>query len=298
MKRIRTALCLILAAALLAGCAFLPSDSEPETPAPTDPLTGQEQLWPGQRPVAVSIENASDSTTQWGLSAASVVLEARTELQGSTRLCLVYPSVNAVPQVGPVAAGEDLYWRLLVGQQVIPVQRGGGQFDQNYLDYYSLRPVDALEAGRNAFSCPAGWSNAPLWYTSGSALSSALETLNISSTLTESRVTTAASAAADSAMPVAGDLSIDTDSHQVCRAGKAVDLTQREYELLTFLASHPNKVYSRVALMEQVWNYGYVGDDVRTVDVTVRRLREKIEADPANPVYILTRRGAGYYFKV
>ena len=105
-------------------------------------------------------------------------------------------------------------------------------------------------------------------------------------------------AAADSAMPVAGDLAINTDSHQVFRAGKAIDLTQREYELLTFLASHPNKVYSRVDLMEQVWNYGYVGDDVRTVDVTVRRLREKIEADPANPVFILTRRGAGYYFSV
>ena len=104
--------------------------------------------------------------------------------------------------------------------------------------------------------------------------------------------------AAASAMPVAGDLSINTDSHQVFRAGKAIDLTQREYELLTFLASHPNKVYSRIDLMEQVWNYGYVGDDVRTVDVTVRRLREKIEADPANPVYILTRRGAGYYFSV
>ena len=104
--------------------------------------------------------------------------------------------------------------------------------------------------------------------------------------------------AAASAMPVAGDLSINTDSHQVFRDGKAIDLTQREYELLTFLASHPNKVYSRIALMEQVWNYGYVGDDVRTVDVTVRRLREKIEADPANPVYILTRRGAGYYFSV
>ena len=108
----------------------------------------------------------------------------------------------------------------------------------------------------------------------------------------------AASAAASSAMPVSGDLSINTDSHQVFRGGKAIDLTQREYELLTFLASHPNKVYSRVALMEQVWNYGYVGDDVRTVDVTVRRLREKIEADPANPTYILTRRGAGYYFSV
>ena len=108
----------------------------------------------------------------------------------------------------------------------------------------------------------------------------------------------AAAAASSSAMPVAGDLSINTDSHQVFRAGQAIDLTQREYELLTFLASHPNKVYSRVDLMEQVWNYGYVGDDVRTVDVTVRRLREKIEVDPANPVFILTRRGAGYYFAV
>ena len=108
----------------------------------------------------------------------------------------------------------------------------------------------------------------------------------------------APASAAAAAMPVAGDLSINTDSHQVFRGGKAIDLTQREYELLTFLASHPNKVYSRIDLMEQVWNYGYVGDDVRTVDVTVRRLREKIEADPANPVYILTRRGAGYYFSV
>ena len=113
-----------------------------------------------------------------------------------------------------------------------------------------------------------------------------------------SMATPAGTAAADSAMPVAGDLAINTDSHQVFRAGKAIDLTQREYELLTFLASHPNKVYSRVDLMEQVWNYGYVGDDVRTVDVTVRRLREKIEENPASPVYILTRRGAGYYFAV
>ena len=110
--------------------------------------------------------------------------------------------------------------------------------------------------------------------------------------------TASAPTAASNAMTVADDLSINTDSHQVFRGGKAIDLTQREYELLTFLASHPNKVYSRVDLMEQVWNYGYVGDDVRTVDVTVRRLREKIEADPANPVYILTRRGAGYFFSV
>lgn len=103
-------------------------------------------------------------------------------------------------------------------------------------------------------------------------------------------------AMAGGSLAVAEELSIDTDSLQVYRAGRPVDLTTREYELLSFLAEHPNKVYSRVDLMEQVWNYGYVGDDARTVDVTVRRLREKIETDPANPQYILTRRGAGYYF--
>ena len=104
--------------------------------------------------------------------------------------------------------------------------------------------------------------------------------------------------AMNTAAAVAGGLSIDTDSHQVFRDGKPLELTTREYELLTFLASHPNKVYSRIDLMEQVWNYGYVGDDQRTVDVTVRRLREKIEENPASPKYILTRRGVGYYFAV
>ena len=108
----------------------------------------------------------------------------------------------------------------------------------------------------------------------------------------------AAATAAAGAMAVSASLSINTESRQVFRDGRAIDLTQREYELLTFLASHPNKVYSRVDLMEQVWNYGYVGDDVRTVDVTVRRLREKIEVNPASPTYILTRRGVGYYFSV
>lgn len=104
--------------------------------------------------------------------------------------------------------------------------------------------------------------------------------------------------AASSAMTVSGDLSINTENQQVFRGGRAISLTQREYELLTFLASHPNTVYSRVSLMEQVWNYGYVGDDVRTVDVTVRRLREKIEPDAGNPTFIRTRRGVGYFFCV
>ena len=103
--------------------------------------------------------------------------------------------------------------------------------------------------------------------------------------------------AAGAAMSAGGGLTINTESYQVLKHGKPIDLTQREYELLTFLASHPGKVYSRTDLMEQVWNYGYVGDDVRTVDVTVRRLREKIEDDPASPTLILTRRGVGYYFR-
>ena len=96
---------------------------------------------------------------------------------------------------------------------------------------------------------------------------------------------------------MSGDLSINTDSHQVFRAGKAIDLTQREYELVRVLSSHRGQVFSREALMEQVWNYeGYVGD-VRAVDVAIRRLREKVEDDPAQPKYIITRRGAGYYFQ-
>ncbi len=96
--------------------------------------------------------------------------------------------------------------------------------------------------------------------------------------------------------PNKSGLVINTENYQVLKNGKTVDLTQREYELLVFLSSNPGKVYSRGDLMEQVWNYGYVGDDVRTVDVTVRRLREKIEDDPANPARILTRRGIGYYY--
>jgi two-component system response regulator VicR len=94
-----------------------------------------------------------------------------------------------------------------------------------------------------------------------------------------------------------GRVVVDTDLLVVYKDGKALDLTQREYELIRFLASQPGKVFSREALMEHVWNYeGYVGD-VRAVDVAVRRLREKIEDDPASPKFIVTRRGLGYLFQ-
>ena len=91
-------------------------------------------------------------------------------------------------------------------------------------------------------------------------------------------------------------LVIDKGMSAVRKDGKVLDLTQREYDLICFLAAEPGKIFSREVLMEHVWNYdGYVGD-VRAVDVAVRRLREKLEDDPANPVFIVTKRGMGYYF--
>ena len=93
-----------------------------------------------------------------------------------------------------------------------------------------------------------------------------------------------------------GRIQIDTNLLMAYKDGKALDLTQREYELLKFLGAQPGKVFSREALMEHVWNYeGYVGD-VRAVDVAIRRLREKIEDDPAQPQFVVTRRGLGYLF--
>ena len=91
-------------------------------------------------------------------------------------------------------------------------------------------------------------------------------------------------------------LTIDQERATVYKDGAPLELTQREYDLICFLGAQPGKVFSREALMEHVWNYeGYVGD-VRAVDVAVRRLREKLEDDPANPRFINTKRGMGYYF--
>ena len=93
----------------------------------------------------------------------------------------------------------------------------------------------------------------------------------------------------------ANGLLLNQDTYQVTKNGAPVDLTQKEYDLLSYLIRERGKVFSREDLMQRVWNYDYYGD-MRTVDVTVRRLREKIEDDPGKPQYILTRRGVGYYF--
>lgn len=93
-----------------------------------------------------------------------------------------------------------------------------------------------------------------------------------------------------------GRITVDTQAMTVSKDGDVLDLTQREYDLVRVLSAQRGQVFSREALMEQVWNYeGYVGD-VRAVDVAIRRLREKIEDDPAEPKFIVTRRGLGYVF--
>jgi two-component system response regulator VicR len=91
-------------------------------------------------------------------------------------------------------------------------------------------------------------------------------------------------------------LVIDKERHDVFIDGKSAELTQREFELICFLAASPGKVFSREELLHDVWQYEYFGD-LRAVDVAVRRLREKIEADPGQPSHIITKRGVGYYFE-
>ena len=90
-------------------------------------------------------------------------------------------------------------------------------------------------------------------------------------------------------------LVLDPDGFAARKNGVLVELTQKEFDLLSFLMAAPDKVFTREELLDKVWNYDYYGD-MRTVDVTVRRLREKIEDDPGKPAHILTKRGAGYYF--
>ena len=93
---------------------------------------------------------------------------------------------------------------------------------------------------------------------------------------------------------VIGDLSIDIDKFEVKLKGKLIDLTLREFEVLKYLANQPGQIVTREVLLEKVWGYEYYGD-IRTVDVTVRRIREKIEKDTSAPKILMTKRSVGYY---
>ena len=90
------------------------------------------------------------------------------------------------------------------------------------------------------------------------------------------------------------DIVIYPDAYVIKKNGKEIDLTRREFDLFYYLAQHPGQVLTRENLLQTVWGYDYFGD-VRTVDVTVRRLREKVETDSSQPEYIMTRRGVGYF---
>ena len=93
-----------------------------------------------------------------------------------------------------------------------------------------------------------------------------------------------------------GKLTLDTQERVAIRDGQPVDLTAKEYDLIELLMRNPRRVYSRENLMNVVWGYAYAGD-YRTVDVHIRRLREKLEENPAEPEHIMTKWGVGYYFK-
>lgn len=95
---------------------------------------------------------------------------------------------------------------------------------------------------------------------------------------------------------VIGELVIHPSAYQVSKNGEPLDLTHREFELIQYLAKHIGQVMTREHLLQTVWGYDYFGD-VRTVDVTVRRLREKVEDNPSHPTWIITRRGVGYYLR-
>ena len=93
-----------------------------------------------------------------------------------------------------------------------------------------------------------------------------------------------------------GSVTLDLDARNAYRSGELVDLTAKEFDVIEFLMRNSNRVYSREALLDTIWAYEY-RSDIRTVDVHIRRLREKLEENPADPQYIMTKWGVGYYFK-
>ncbi len=93
-----------------------------------------------------------------------------------------------------------------------------------------------------------------------------------------------------------GSISLDLDARNAYRSGIIVDLTAKEFDVIECLMRNPNRVYSREALLDTIWAYEY-RSDIRTVDVHIRRLREKLEQNPADPQYIMTKWGVGYYFR-
>ena len=110
------------------------------------------------------------------------------------------------------------------------------------------------------------------------------------------RRTAAATAASSENTLTIGTITLDLNARNAYRSGVLADLTAKEFDVIEFLMKNPNRVYSREALLDTIWAYEY-RSDIRTVDVHIRRLREKLEENPAEPQYILTKWGVGYYFR-
>ena len=104
------------------------------------------------------------------------------------------------------------------------------------------------------------------------------------------------SASSDPTTLTIGSITLDLDARNAYRSGVLTDLTAKEFDVIEFLMRNPNRVYSREALLDTIWAYEY-RSDIRTVDVHIRRLREKLEENPAEPNYIMTKWGVGYYFR-
>ncbi len=109
------------------------------------------------------------------------------------------------------------------------------------------------------------------------------------------RTTNAGQDAAGNKLTI-GSITLDLDARNAYRSGELADLTAKEFDVIEFLMRNPNRVYSREALLDTIWAYEY-RSDIRTVDVHIRRLREKLEENPAEPNYIMTKWGVGYYFR-
>lgn len=196
MKRI---VAILLCLALLAGCGSNraasgassaaesssqaaaatpePTAEPTPTPPPVQPLTGEDPSGEAARPAAVMIDNSVYAQTQWGLADADVVVEALTEGK-STNLCLWYGAAAAMPKVGPVSEGKDLFWQFAIPYNTVPVQKGMNPYAENLLNCYAWQPVDALYVGVNGFdydrTLAYGVPDAYRWYTSGGAVQNAM----------------------------------------------------------------------------------------------------------------------------
>ena len=160
------------------SAAATPVPTATPFPAELDPLTGlARQDTTPWRPAAVTISNAAAATRQWGLADAEIVMEALS-VGKSTDLCLWYSSLSAVPMVGPVTQGNDVFWQFALPENAIPVQKGSSLYAENLLNCYGVQPLDAMYLGVNCFdfehSIP-GVADAYCWYTSGAALQRGLD---------------------------------------------------------------------------------------------------------------------------